>query len=131
MVISSLGQAPQRSNTPQELLDNTINHFTSKNRSTKFYGHCSYRGKNGFMCAIGRELPDALAKELDRKRFSDVDSVFEDLPPHLQKMSLGFLKRIQWVHDGSSHFDEDGLTYSGKLIVEDICKHYELKANFK
>jgi hypothetical protein len=119
----------QKSNNRQELFDNTIKFFNTKNRS---HGggdsRCKYRGANNTACAIGREIPDELAKSLDRSFQNAVkaDSVFDKLPKRLQRMGKDFLNAIQRLHDTSYCWDETGLTPNGVIDAKNIAKDYKL-----
>lgn len=119
----------QESHTRQELLENTINHFNSKNRSIE-YNTCLYRaGTKG--CAIGRELPTKLAILIDQKHsnFSGVtnNKVFELLPQRLQSMGQDFLERIQDLHDDPAYWNDNGLSEMGEGYVKDLRKMFELE----
>ena len=79
----------QHSETKQELLENTINHFNSTNRSVTPVGYgCKYRTRDGKGCAIGRELDEKLANSLDKLPSSVVknETVFNLLPQRLKDM---------------------------------------------
>lgn len=122
----------QKSNNRQELFDNTIKFFNLNNRS---HGNgdnrCKYRGANNTACAIGREIPDKLAKELDRKIKTTVkvDSVFEKLPKRLQKMGKDFLNDIQRLHDSQHCWTETGLSSDGVRDAVNIASFYKLNTH--
>lgn len=118
----------QKSNSKQELLENTIKHFNSSNRSISLSGACMFKNKDGNRCAIGREIDETLIDELDSKDFSSVsnDEVFEKLPKRLKDMGQGFLHKIQMLHDDKSYWDETGLSKEGKFKVHGICQEYDL-----
>jgi len=90
----------QESHTREELLQNTVNHFNSDNRSvvhTNYHYNslcqCKYRSGNKG-CAIGRELTDELAYELDDLNcgFVSEPEVFNLLPERLQMMKSDYSK---------------------------------------
>lgn len=120
----------QHSTTRQELLDNTVNHFNSTNRSVSKNGsRCVYRDEQGRGCAIGREITDDLAERFDGMGSPPVDGedVFIDLPQRLKDMDGEFLACIQHLHDHSQCWNDEGLSGWGKGYVKSICKEYNLQ----
>ena len=119
----------QRSTSRKQLLQNTINHFNSNNRSTSGAWDCLYRNKEGRSCAIGRELPDKLTKQLDNLPKPGVcqQDVFNKLPQRLQNMGQGFLITLQNLHDKSQNWTKKGLSLVGKENVDSICQKFNIK----
>jgi len=119
----------QKSRTRQELLDNTVRHFNSTNRSFRDGNSslCLYRSKCGYGCAIGREISDKLAKELDLRFSSLLPDVFTELPLRLRLLGVKFLEEIQFLHDSLEHWDEVGLSNLGRENVDRICEKFQLK----
>jgi hypothetical protein len=117
----------QKSNTQEELLQNTINHFNINNRSV-VDGSCEYRDDKGNACAIGREIPDKLAYSKNGKNFS-VLKFFDELPKRLKNMNGNFLCRIQSLHDREVNWNEKGLTTTGKCFVEEIIINFKLDSS--
>jgi len=119
----------QKSQTRQELLDNTVKHFNSTNRSveTDCIESCQYRSENNYGCAIGREIPDKLAHELDLREPSNVGNVFTELPLRLRLLGVKFLEEIQFLHDMAEHWNKDGLSNIGRENVDRICEKFQLK----
>ena len=121
----------QESHTREELLQNTVNHFNSNNRSefcmNEHSSICKYRSGNKG-CAIGRELTDELAYELDDLNcgFVSEPEVFNLLPERLQMMKSDYLKSIQELHDNKIHWDENGLSRRGKDVANNIINLYKL-----
>ena len=122
------------SKTRQELLDNTINHFTSLNRSSDIEGNCKYLSVNGCRCAIGLEIPKTKARIFDDLKNDNPvcrDEIFENLPKRLQKMGASFLSAIQRLHDTDEYWNKEGLSAKGLVEVEGIADMYELEVNYK
>ena len=119
----------QKSRTRQELLDNTVRHFNSTNRSIKdgTLNDCMYRSGDGCGCAIGREISDDLAKKLNNVSFGIVDNIFDKLPLRLKNLGVNFLREIQFLHDLSWHWNEVGLSNIGRENVDRICEKFQLK----
>lgn len=117
------------SNTRQELLENTINYFNSKNRAVDGDGACNYYMIDGRRCAIGKELTEELARELDGN-YADSGvieyEIFERLPKRLKDMGEVFLSKIQHLHDTSIFWNKTGLTNEGKEHVRIIKQEYNL-----
>lgn len=112
-----------------EFLDDTIQHFSSNKRGVTEDGACCYIEQ----CAIGRFLPDELAKELDEgddgtaRSLEEVYRAGGILPEILQRLGVKFLRAVQELHDEDRNWD-NGLTKDGKdhaaLITENIHKQY-------
>jgi hypothetical protein len=116
----------QKSRTRQELLDNTVRHFYSTNRSVRD-GGCRYRAGQGLACSIGRELSDDLARKFDLYDRSSLPHVFHKLPRRLRRLGVLFLEGVQLLHDVAGYWDESGLSDSGRRYVKGICEKYQLK----
>ena len=119
----------QKSRTRQELLDNTVRHFNSTNRSIKDGDRsvCAYRTSDGLACAIGREISDELALKLDSEMLGSMCNVFDKLPLRLRNFGIFFLGSIQMLHDTAGYWDKKGLNNNGREAVKEICEDYELK----
>lgn len=129
-----MSKTMQRSETRQELLDNTVNYFNSKNRAyDRGRDACKYRVKHGVGCAIGREISSKLARELDcggaEGTAVNNKRVFSELPKRLQNMGKAFLSRIQRLHDGEDCWNDDGISKYGLDRVSEICNNFELVNN--
>ena len=119
----------QKSQTRQELLDNTVRHFNSTNRSLRNDASnvCLYRSEDGYGCAIGREISDELAEKLNLVSFGSVINTFSELPPRLRRFGMKFLCDVQILHDVLGYWDKSGLSYLGREAVKEICEEYQLK----
>lgn len=115
------------SKTQQELLENTINYFTSENRSIDNNSEdCTYITEDGKRCAIGIELTKPLAKKLSINNDGIENDDFDYLPKRLKSMTKSFLINIQELHDGHDYWDKKGLTIQGKRAVKRIVNKYNL-----
>lgn len=121
----------QKSKNRQELFDNTINHFNSENRGIEFGTGYIYRTSDGRGCAIGREISDKLAKELDNCSNGDGvaihnDNQFNKLPIRLKRMGQDFLYGLQLLHDNDINWDSNGLSDIGMKRAKKIAEKYKL-----
>ena len=108
----------------EDLLNDTINHYNSNNRSITLSGQCYYYPVNDKSegCAIGRLIKD---KELC-KTFGcrNVNEVFSEIPKELQELGPEFLSQLQCLHDVGANWNESGLSENGKEVVEFIREIY-------
>lgn len=118
-----------------KLLNDTISHFNSTNRSTKSDGDCTYVAHYPETqgCAIGRLIADKeLCKKLDAISGDDGGGsvknprVFNMLPKELQDLGQDFLLEIQCLHDNGNYWDENGIAESGLNEVNRIKLKFEL-----
>lgn len=108
------------------LLRDTIRHFNSENRGYSARKQCCvYSHKCNGGCAIGRKIPQALAKRLDRlgSGVGD-DCIFDSLPPRLRRLGQDFLKNVQTLHDEENNWDTEGLTDHGRCAAKDIRQRF-------
>ena len=101
-----------------EFLEDTVNHFNSRNRGLNEHGGYSYSAG----CAIGRYLDKALCKKLDSIGHNPVtgSNVFNQLPENMRELGKDFLGKIQFLHDIEEYWGENGLTIKGIKRVEVI-----------
>lgn len=93
------------------LLEETVNHFNLRNRSTRAAGRCIYGGVG---CAIGRKIQDKnLCNELDNAPMTGVSAIFDRLPEDLQKFGKPFLAQLQDLHDDIDFWTRSGISYKG------------------
>lgn len=124
--------------TKKELLLDTINHYNVNNRCVS-NGNCRYSpkilGLEGVSkgCAIGRFLDPELAYKIDEENGEiAMERLIEKdypLPEWMRNMSISFLQEIQTLHDIASNWNETGLSEYGKLVVNEICKLYNIELN--
>ena len=107
----------------KEILEWEAANRNLKNRAEKPKGYCCYYLEGTPGCAIGRLLPEKLAKELSL-RGGGAEGVFALLPPEIQKLGVDFLEAIQALHDCRYHFTNEGLTEVGHASVEDIRQRF-------
>lgn len=127
--------------TEIELLNNTIQHYNSKNRCEK-EGWCKYSPKTLDLegisegCAIGRFLKPEVAEELDTITLCSIHEIVctnkkSLLPDWMLKMNPIFLRDVQLLHDQDDNWTIDGLSPKGKYIVELIKDKYNLQDHEK
>lgn len=97
-------------------LDDTAQHYNSKNRSEGESSYCSYHPahENTQGCAIGRWL-DRDNPIIVGKWASEVSAprVQGNLPKWMVEMGIVFLARVQMLHDNDNNWNEKGLTEKG------------------
>ena len=81
-------------------------------------------------CAIGRHLKPELKEKFDKLSNSSVKNleIYNKLPTRLKSLTLDFLVSCQDLHDDCRYWNNKGLSKSGKEIVENICKRYNLNS---
>lgn len=107
-------------------LDDTAQHYNSKNRSEGESSYCSYHPahENTQGCAIGRWL-DRDNPIIVGKWAAEVSAprVQQNLPKWMTEMGIVFLARVQTLHDVFYNWDERGLTQAGLERYEDIKRN--------
>lgn len=102
--------------------EDLVNFYNLKNRSFSKLEHaCRYAPAHSQSpgCAIGRCLPVKLGRRLDKvSSGSSIYSIMTytklPLPTWLTEMGSPFLVACQILHDDAEHWDETGLSESGK-----------------
>lgn len=114
-----------------KLLKETVKYY-SKNTKRRCLqdGVCFYNGQRNYRtkskgCAIGRLLDTETAEMIDKNYSfegipSGVDDIFTLLPENIQDYGIDFLTELQNLHDSALHWDESGLTNTGRRKVEII-----------
>jgi len=124
--------------TQTEFLLDTLKYYCEDtSRRCEKDGRCRYHPSslshsNSEGCAIGRYLPEDLALKFDSYEYTDIESVFDELPENLQVLGKEYLDSIQNFHDSSTNWntiDEEGLTEIGKGRLSQLIKEYELDKN--
>lgn len=128
----------------KKLLDETVAFYNSSNRGvdgTKeglLYGRCQYRTKEGKCCAIGRiMLKEALEEVSKMKNYpvgwlmtvtdrSASEMFIEPYDKLLNEQYIGFLDKLQKLHDNDTFWNENGLTEYGKVEVANMRKELDL-----
>lgn len=129
----------------KKLLDETVAFYNSSNRGVNetkeglLYGRCQYRTKEGKCCAIGRIMLKEALEEVSKMRNYPVgwlltlvdrgasEMFMEPYDKLLNEQYIGFLGRIQKLHDNDIFWNENGLTEYGKVEVAIIRKEFELE----
>lgn len=118
-----------------ELLNDTISHYNSENRSTVLNENgrttCLYFHEKNDGCAIGRQIKDKeLCKRLDKgfEYMTGVSesNVFNQLPENLTELGQSFLMCIQKLHDADRFWNETGLSDKGMEYVKHIKESFKL-----
>lgn len=114
-----------------QYLEKTINHFNSTNRAVLiengYKKGCLYSHQYNGGCAIGREIPQELAIQLDDyKAGAGVSNpnIFAKLPDYLKELGQQFLIDLQRLHDGCKNWCKTGLSKAGKLRAAEIKRNY-------
>lgn len=118
----------------RDFLNDTKNHYNSKNRSANDYGNCKYyppEYSNSEGCAIGRKIKDkTLCLRLDEPRKCGTGAIYSgifiQLPKSLRVLGRMFLAKCQDLHDTESNWDDQGLSEEGKQCVRFIRKDFKL-----
>lgn len=100
------------------------------------YAHKEGRSEG---CAIGRHLPEDVAKYFDKLKGAGINSIFRDtrllvkLPEWLSDLGMPFLNRCQQFHDIKLLWGEDiGLSSGGQNMLRDIISTFNLdKSKFE
>lgn len=113
------------------LLEETVNHYNSKNRAANT--SCVYSPIPDVSegCAIGRKIKDKqLCADLDAHKHGGYgvsnQSVFNVLPDELKELGMNFLHDLQRLHDEPAYWDEKGLSLSGAECVRRIKDYFNL-----
>lgn len=91
-------------------------------------GFCRYKTNDNKSCAIGRFISNKDYKtEIEGKSVS-CEEVKKLIPKELCNLSFEFLRDIQFLHDASKNWHENGLTERGKHKIIIIINNYSLNA---
>ena len=120
--------------TQREFLDNTVAHYTSKNRCVNEDGLCVYASTSTSEgCAIGRWMNPEIAKEIDKGAATvdiNIREVIKEypgcLPEFMNRYSVDFLMAVQRLHDDCEYWDERGLSQSGQREYNTIIRDFNL-----
>lgn len=95
-------------NTKQFEFDAVVEHLFKQGGPATVPNHvgtetsCSYRGRDGTMCAVGCRIPNIMyRKEMEGKRLGGLITVFQ-LPAELEEY-LGMFSHLQDVHDSYTY----------------------------
>jgi hypothetical protein len=125
--------------TKLEILNETVEYYSAdpKRRSYNTVDGCTFNGKDGTHCAVGRcLLPEyqeqgfylegnsqifAKFAESRGKEFDDV------LQEQYRGHEMKFWERLQHLHDTHDNWDKSGITFEGELAVNEFYEIYDLK----
>lgn len=113
-----------------DYLNYTIEYYTTQGniRSIDLNGGCYYMKGEGCKCAIGKDLPDDLCKELDSAKYKDttIDNnlIFKQLPFTIKSLGQRFLSKIQDLHDTDEYWINLNLSERGLEHIEFIKDVY-------
>lgn len=117
-----------------KLLQETIEHYNSNNRSSTNNGLCVYIPDGGVKsegCAIGRKLPKKYKSLIIKEELNtwDVKTLFSSLgrPKIFENIPIQFLTEIQLLHDTPEYWNEKGLSKKGVDYASALASDYSLK----
>ena len=120
----------------QDILQDTIEHFSNNPRAMDKSGSCQYTDEVGNHCAVGRYLkPEFQTIEFFANDGVSVGSLTQDVDHYLRSNVLGLTEKfwsdLQDIHDDSNNWGEygEGLTGLGVLRcdrMKDRIKEGEL-----
>ena len=106
----------------RKLLHETIHFYNRENRA--FQNTCQYKTPNGKKCAIGRILTDECLEKVLSIGIGDLNyaglaetiqiefiSPYKNLSRNSDEL-IRFLGQLQELHDGASHWNQNGLTWN-------------------
>lgn len=110
--------------------EDLVNFYNLKNRSFFIPKHkCLYAPVHSQSpgCAIGRCLPVKLGRRLDKLKYGNsiysvIDYLNIELPVWMTEMGVNFLAVCQTLHDDPDHWNNKGLSASGKRYYESQVK---------
>lgn len=121
-----------------KVLDDTCREYTLETRGISAHICMYYVPQTGRRCAIGRLLTIEQAKyltekndwidELLQKKLDHTDEFEAGILNTLSKYDLGFLKRLQVLHDKSCNWSSVGLSYVGVKYVDEIRDYLQNKS---
>lgn len=125
-----------RTLTKLEILNETISFYSedTNRRAIDINGTCMYNTIDNKHCAVGRCLTeDIQSKGIDFiYNTSGVYKLNEEfildniLQPQYKGHESSFWSKLQNLHDEPKHWNENGLTSSGKIFVERIKKEFNI-----
>ena len=121
-----------------EIIKETVDFYSAdpKRRSHNDVDGCTYNGKNGSHCAVGRCLlpkyqemgheiagNTATIESLESVHVTNFDDMLQE---QYRGHELGFWKRLQLVHDEPCNWNKSGISFEGELAVNKIYEIFEL-----
>lgn len=119
----------------REIIDETANSFTSKNRAikenSKGGNECFYTDINGNHCGVGRCMTKEGLEHLGYRSISarSINSVYHNgldgfLKPEYRGHSIEFWEDIQSFHDSCQNWNENGLTEVGRWTYRSLMNRH-------
>lgn len=116
--------------TRKEFLEDTVAYYSADPVGRRavvkegIIGLCYYRHPDdpSKRCAAGRWIPDEKYDVSLEKKVVDTDEVFVCLEEEVQKLGKAFVRDVQYLHDGSVHWNDEGLSEEGKEYLASIEK---------
>ena len=116
-----------------EMLDRCCNRYNDYNRAlwynpeVKFY-ECKYENEEGYRCAIGAEIPEYLMTNEIKNETVPVEGLFQDYPEvkncrKFKNMPIGFLLKLQGLHDHTKYWNASGLSGKGRRERDKITDY--------
>jgi len=116
----------------QDILEDTIEHYSESPRAMDKSGSCQYTDEVGNHCAVGRYLkPEFQTIEFFANDGVSVGSLTQDVDHYLRSNVLGLTEKfwsdLQDVHDDNNNWGEydEGLTDVGKVRCSKMKKRIE------
>jgi hypothetical protein len=112
------------------LLKELTSHYNTRNRSVQG-NSCWYKNDLGNMCAVGRCLTEQALNDFHNleatcifgitnlpltitEKYSSFDSMFQE---NYQGIHVQVWSFLQSLHDEDENWDDDGLSYDGKIAI--------------
>ena len=125
----------------QQMLQDVVTHFSENPKELRSIDNnkCLYNPPankpNSIGCALGMYINTKNAKKLDTCEGSAIWNIWKKeknkklLPKWMQKIDIGFLTKLQNLHDCNNNWTDDNITKEGKSFVKGMCKAFKLDYN--
>lgn len=107
-----------------KLIDETAESYTLSTRATNDTDGCEYLNLEGEMCDVGRCLidPGSANKKAFVSGLVDLDSLLKE---EYRGHCIEFWEDLQSLHDRTAHWDENGLSQTGRDFVEELHERWD------
>jgi hypothetical protein len=122
-----------------DIIIETVKHYNSNNTARKAETDtCTYMNENGAMCAVGRCLTNEGMRRFEAFEYINLDvntgvvyftnvygmDEFNDtLKEEYRGHDVEFWKNLQYLHDATNNWDENGITEYGLGTVDSLFGH--------